>query len=124
MDPNFGYEFRRRLLFCRLPIDIDGSEFPDVQRLWDVPEPALATDVGRENDEPAGPTQRRSSDAETEMRGLRTFRTRAMIIKTTHGIRGTKGEVKTEAWASYRLLQAEDEIGRDAHGCRPRTRLA
>jgi L-ectoine synthase len=34
-----------------------------------------------------------------------------MIIKTTDGIRGTKGEVKTEAWASYRLLHAEDGMG-------------
>ena len=34
-----------------------------------------------------------------------------MIVKTTDEIRGTKGEVKTESWSSYRLLHREDGMG-------------
>jgi hypothetical protein len=34
-----------------------------------------------------------------------------MIVKTTDDIRGTKGEVKTESWSSYRLLHKEDGMG-------------
>jgi L-ectoine synthase len=34
-----------------------------------------------------------------------------MIVKTTDDIRGTKGEVRTESWSSYRLLHREDGMG-------------
>jgi L-ectoine synthase len=34
-----------------------------------------------------------------------------MFTRTTEDLRGTKGEVKTEAWSSYRLLHAEDGMG-------------
>ena len=34
-----------------------------------------------------------------------------MLVRTTRDLRGTKGEVKTEAWSSYRLLHAEDGMG-------------
>ena len=34
-----------------------------------------------------------------------------MIVKTTDDIRGTKGEVKTQSWSSYRFLQEEDGMG-------------
>ena len=34
-----------------------------------------------------------------------------MIVKTTDEIRGTKGEVRTETWSSYRLLHKEDGMG-------------
>ncbi|HYT65101.1 MAG TPA: ectoine synthase [Vicinamibacterales bacterium] len=34
-----------------------------------------------------------------------------MIVKTTDDIRGTKGEVKTASWSSYRLLHREDGMG-------------
>jgi L-ectoine synthase len=34
-----------------------------------------------------------------------------MIIRTRDVIRGTKGEIKTEAWSSDRLLHAEDGMG-------------
>lgn len=34
-----------------------------------------------------------------------------MILRTTEDIRGTKGEVRTEGWSSYRLLHAEDGMG-------------
>ncbi len=31
-----------------------------------------------------------------------------MIVKTIDDIRGTKGEVKTQSWSSYRLLHNEE----------------
>ena len=34
-----------------------------------------------------------------------------MIVRTTGDVRGTKGEVKTESWSSYRLLHEEDGMG-------------
>ncbi len=34
-----------------------------------------------------------------------------MFIRTTEDLRGTKGDVKTEAWSSHRLLHAEDGMG-------------
>jgi L-ectoine synthase len=34
-----------------------------------------------------------------------------MIVKMTDDIRGTKGEVKTPWWSSYRLLHNEDGMG-------------
>ena len=34
-----------------------------------------------------------------------------MIVRTRENIRGTKGEVKTESWSSYRLLHEEDSMG-------------
>ena len=34
-----------------------------------------------------------------------------MIVKTIDDVRGTKGEVKTEMWSSYRLLHQEDGMG-------------
>jgi L-ectoine synthase len=34
-----------------------------------------------------------------------------MIVKTINDIRGTKGEVKTASWSSYRLLHKEDGMG-------------
>lgn len=34
-----------------------------------------------------------------------------MIIRTKDDVRGTKGEVKTESWYSYRLLHKEDGMG-------------
>src|SRR5215475_7104453 len=34
-----------------------------------------------------------------------------MIVKTTDDIRGTKGDVKTDSWSSYRLLHQEDGMG-------------
>lgn len=34
-----------------------------------------------------------------------------MIVKTTDDIRGTKGEVRTASWSSYRLLHKDDGMG-------------
>jgi L-ectoine synthase len=34
-----------------------------------------------------------------------------MIIRTTDDISGTKGDVKTASWSSYRLLHQEDGMG-------------
>jgi L-ectoine synthase len=34
-----------------------------------------------------------------------------MIVRTTNDIRGTKGDVRTESWSSYRLLHKEDGMG-------------
>ena len=34
-----------------------------------------------------------------------------MIVKTTDDLRGTKGEVNTKTWSSYRLLHREDGMG-------------
>jgi len=34
-----------------------------------------------------------------------------MIVKTTDDIRGTKGEVRTASWSSYRLLHQADGMG-------------
>ena len=34
-----------------------------------------------------------------------------MIVKTTEDLRGTKGEMRTAFWSSYRLLHEEDGMG-------------
>lgn len=34
-----------------------------------------------------------------------------MIVRTIDAIRGTKGDVKTAHWSSYRLLHEEDRMG-------------
>ena len=34
-----------------------------------------------------------------------------MIIRTTDDIRGTRGDVKTETWSSFRLLHKDDGMG-------------
>ncbi len=34
-----------------------------------------------------------------------------MIVRTTDDIRGTKGDVKTDAWSSLRFLHQEDGMG-------------
>ena len=34
-----------------------------------------------------------------------------MIVKTIDDVRGTKGDVKTQLWSSYRLLHKEDGMG-------------
>jgi L-ectoine synthase len=34
-----------------------------------------------------------------------------MIVKTIDDVRGTKGEIKTRPWSSYRLLHKDDGMG-------------